>query len=160
VHSHKQLQQLITLTLTLTLFERVGASVKEFRLDTSAAPADKITQKIIELRSLKGGFNINEAIEFKIEEDRQKNEVSKAELDKIATFFKEGNGKRWLDNATIWIYRKHFTYPQLKQLVKFYKTSAGQKLATDFPIIMMQTLAAAEAIKAQATQPQNNNSNF
>lgn len=132
---------------SLGIFQRIAASIKEYKLDTSAAPDDKITRKIIELRALKGGFNINEAIDFKIEEDRQKKEVPKEELDKIAAFFKAGNGKRWLDNAVIWIYRQHFTYPELKQLVKFYRTSAGQKMATDFPIIMLKTLRAGEMIK-------------
>jgi hypothetical protein len=31
--------------------------------------------------------------------------------------------------------------------VKFYKTNAGQKMATDFPVIMLQSLKAAEMIK-------------
>ena len=60
--------------------------------------------------------------------------------------FKTGNGKKWLDNAVIWIYRSQFTYKELKQLVRFYKKEVGQKLATDLPIIMMQTLTAAEKI--------------
>jgi uncharacterized protein len=132
---------------SLGIFQRIAAGIKEFKLDTSAAPDDKMTRKIIELRTLKGGFNINEAIDFKIEEDRQKNEVPKAELDKLAAFFKTGNGRRWLDNAVIWIYRQHFTYPELKQLVKFYRTSAGKKMANDFPIIMLKTLRAGEMIK-------------
>ena len=132
---------------TSDIFERISKGVKEFKLDTTAAPDDKMTRKIIELRNLRGGFNINEAIDFKIEEDRQKNEVPKEELDKLSTFFKSGNGKRWLDNAVIRIYRNNFTYRELKQLVKFYKTSAGQKIATNFPVIMMQSLRAAEMIK-------------
>ena len=96
---------------------------------------------------MRGGFNINEVIEFKIEEDRQKNEVPKAELDKVANFFTSGNGKKWLNNAMIWIYRNHFTYSELKKLVKFYKTPAGQKMATELPLIMVKSLKAGEMIK-------------
>jgi hypothetical protein len=140
--------------LSADIFERITKSVKEFHLDTTAAPDDKITKKITQLRNLRGGFNINEAIDFKIEEDRQKNETSKTEMDKLSDFFKSGNGKRWLDNAVIWIYRSYFTYKELKQLVKFYKTSAGQKMATNFPIIMMQSLKAAEMIKDSYTEQQ------
>jgi hypothetical protein len=136
------------------IFNRLTSSVKDYRLDTTAAPDDKVTRKITELRNLKGGFNINEAIEFKIEEDRQKKEVPKEELDKVSEFFKTGYGKRWLDNAVVWIYRRHFTYKELRQLVKFYKTSAGQKLAADFPVIMMQSLRAAEMIKDTYTLQQ------
>lgn len=138
------------------IFDRITKSVKEFQLDTTAAPDDKTTRKIIKLRNLKGGFNINEAIEFKIEEDRQKNEIPKAELDKLSDFFKSGNGKKWLDNATIWIYRRNFTYKELKQLVKFYTTAAGQKMAANFPNIMMQSLRAAEMIKDIYAERQKN----
>lgn len=129
------------------IFDRIAKSITDYQLDTTTAPDDKTTRKIIELRNLRGGFNINEVIEFKIEEDRQKNEVPKAELDKVANFFTSGNGKTWLNNAMIWIYRNHFTYSELKNLVKFYKTSAGQKMATELPLIMVKSLKAGEMIK-------------
>ena len=121
------------------IFDRITKSITDFQLDTTTAPDDKITRKIIELRNLRGGFNINEVIDFKIEEDRQKNEVPKAELDKVAMFFKSGNGKKWLDNAMTWIYRNHFTYSELKKLVKFYKTPADQKMSTELPLIIIKS---------------------
>ncbi len=130
-----------------SIFEKITGSVKDYKLDTSSVPADKITNKIIELRELKGGFNINEALEFKLEEDKQKGEIPIAEFEKFAAFMKTGNGKKWLDNAVIWIYRQRFTYNELKKLVKFYKTTVGKKMSGDFPIIMMQSLTAAEMIK-------------
>jgi hypothetical protein len=129
------------------IFARLSREVAGFQPDTTAAPDDKLTRKIRELRSLGGGFNINEAIDFKLEEDRQKKEVPREELDGLTHFFKSGDGKRWVDNATVWIYRRHFSYREVKQLVKFYKTTAGQKMAADFPVIMLQSLKAAEMIK-------------
>jgi hypothetical protein len=129
-------------------FNRIAEKVKAYRIDTSDAPADKITQKIIELRQLKGGFNINEAIEYKIEEEKRNGKDSTGALDSLAIFFKTGNGKRWLDNATIWIYRQHFSYDELKDLARFYSSQAGQKMAADFPLIMVETLTAAETIKS------------
>lgn len=136
------------------LFARITKGVQDYQLDTTAAPDDKTTRKIKELRNLGGGFNIQEAIDFKLEEDRQKGEVPKAELEQVAGFFKNGEGKRWLDNAVTWIYRRHFTYPELKELVRFYRTSAGRKLAADFPVIMLQSLRAAEMIRALYAQQQ------
>jgi hypothetical protein len=130
-----------------TIFDRLTKDLKEYRPDTTAVPNDKITMAIIELRNLRGGFNINEAIEYKLEEDKQKKEIPEAEFEKFSIFLRSGNGKKWLDNSVIWIYRQHFTYRELKGLVKFYKTSAGQKIATEFPIVMMKSLAAAESIK-------------
>ncbi|RYF83118.1 MAG: hypothetical protein EON98_10635, partial [Chitinophagaceae bacterium] len=57
------------------IFDRIAKSMSEFQLDTTAAPNDKTTKKIIELRKLRGGFNINEAIDFKLQEDKQKGDV-------------------------------------------------------------------------------------
>ena len=131
---------------TPNIFEKLTSAAKNFRLDTSAAPADRITAKINELRSLRGGFNINEVMQFKIEEDRQKKETPAKDLDVLAAFFTSGKGKYWLDNAVTWIYREHFTYRELKKIVKFYRTTAGQKMATDFPAIMIKSLQAAEMI--------------
>ena len=130
-----------------SVFERIKKAVTEYKIDTSDAPKDKITEKIIELRRLKGGFNINEAIEFKIREDLEKNESSKETLLKLSESFNNGQGKKWLDNAVIRIYREEFSYKELKQLIKFYKTPAGRKMANDFPLIMLKSLAAAEIIQ-------------
>jgi hypothetical protein len=69
-----------------SIFERIAKGVKDFQLDTTDAPNDKVTAKIIELRTLRGGFNINEAIDFKLEEDRQKGEMPKAEVEKLSVF--------------------------------------------------------------------------
>lgn len=129
------------------LFQKIMKEVGRYKPDTTAPPADKITQKIIALRNLRGGFNINEAIAFKLEEDRQKGEAPADVQKKLADYFTTGNGRRWLDNAVIWIYRNHFTYDELKDLVKFYKTSAGQKMAGDFPVVMLESLAAGEMLK-------------
>lgn len=133
----------------VSIFDRLSKGMTEFKLDSSAAPDDKITRKIIELRQLKGGFNINEAIDYKIEEDRQKGEKPALEFSAFADYMQNGNGRKWLDNAVIWIYRQQFNYKELKQIVKFYKTDGGQKMAAQFPVVMMQSLAAAETIKKQ-----------
>ena len=130
------------------MFNRIAQAMENYKPDTSNVPPDKITRTIIELRNLRGGFNINEAIAFKLQEDLQKKEITQAQFDKLHTYFFEGKGKRYLDNALIWIYRNNFNYKELKQLTKFYKTSAGKKMATQFPIVMLQSLAAGEAIKS------------
>ena len=109
------------------VFERITKGMANFKIDTTAAPDDKVTRKIIELRTLRGGFNINEAVAFMLEEDLQKKELRPEQVEGLSIFFTLGNGKRWLDNATNHIYRDHFTYKELKQLVKFYRTAAGKK---------------------------------
>ncbi|HYC29552.1 MAG TPA: DUF2059 domain-containing protein, partial [Chitinophagaceae bacterium] len=128
------------------IFTRIVSEIQTYVPDTSAAPDDKITRKIIEIRQLRGGFNINEAIEFKLEEDRQKGDLSPEQFNKLSAFFSSGNGKKWLDNAVIWIYRKHFTYSELKQMAKFYRTPAGKKMGSELPVIILQSLKASEMI--------------
>ena len=134
------------------IFEKIASEMKEFKLDTTAVPNDKLSKRIEKLRSLKGGFNINEAIEFKIAEERSKENAPTEELDKIEAFFKTGNGKKWLNNAVIWIYRKQFTLKEINQLIRFYESSAGQKMAEKFPILMLQSLKAGEEIKEYFVQ--------
>ena len=75
----------------LPIFDRVTKSLKEYKLDTSEVPNDKITKMIIELRNLRGGFNINEAINFKLEEDKQKKEIPEADFERFSHFFKNVN---------------------------------------------------------------------
>lgn len=133
----------------LSEFKRIEQKMQSFKVDTSAVPEDKLTQEIRELRNLKGGFNINGAMQYKIAEERAKKEIPTQELDQLEAFYTSGNGKKWLDNAIIWIYRNQFTYSEIKALQKFYKSSAGVKMAENFPVIMIQSLKAAEVITEQ-----------
>jgi hypothetical protein len=130
-------------------FKRIEQKMQSFKVDTSAVPEDKLTKEIRELRNLKGGFNINGAMQYKIAEERAKKEIPTQELDQLEAFYTSGNGKKWLDNAIIWIYRNQFTYSEIKALQKFYKSSAGVKMAENFPVIMIQSLKAAEVITEQ-----------
>lgn len=128
------------------IFQTLSSSLKNYQLDTSDVPNDKITKAIIELRKLRAGFNVNEMIEYKIGEDRSKNDSLKEQLNQYEDFITKGNGRRWLDNAVIWMYRKEFSYSELKQIIKFYKTSAGQKMASSFPLLMAESVKAADMI--------------
>lgn len=133
-------------------FEKITTAVKEYKIDTSAVPGDKKTRKIIALREAKGGFNINEAIQYKLGEELQKKEKPADELQKMAAYFTSGPGKQQLDNAIIWIYRNTFSYKELKQLVKFYRSKTGQKMSASFPVIMLESLAAAEIIQKKFSE--------
>jgi hypothetical protein len=68
-------------------------------------------------------------------------------MDRLAAYFRTGMGRRWLDNAVIRIYRDHFTYRELKGLVRFYRSPAGRKMSAGFPVIMLQSLAAGQAVR-------------
>ena len=140
-----------TTSVDTAIFTRIMSEMKTFKPDTSAVADDAVTKKVTELRSLRGGFNINEAISFKLAEDSSKGEITKQEYTTLSAYF-IGQGGKWLDNAIVRIYRQHFTEAELDELIRFYKTSAGQKLATDFPIIMLQSIAAGEMVKTAFPQ--------
>ncbi len=137
-----------------SIYDRITGQLTNFKPDTTSAPNDKTTSKIRELISLRGGFNIHEAVGFMIEEERRKGEKEAAQLDQLAYYFTRGNGYQRLNNAAIWIYRNHFTYKELKQLVNFYKTSAGKKMADDFPVIALKSMATAEMLKKSFEEKQ------
>ena len=132
------------------IFESLTIELKKFKPDTTAPPNDKITKQIIKLREIKGGFNINEALQFKIGEEKTKGEKPKEEIEKLMAYFTNGHGAELLNNAVTWIYRNEFSFSELKKLTKFYKTSAGHKLSSRFPAIMLKCLAASEIIAETA----------
>ena len=129
-------------------YQRIANSAKNYVVDTTAVPEDKFTREIRNLRKAKGGFNINEAILFKIGEEN----MPASEKEKLEQFFTLGEGKKHLDNAVIWIYRKYFTLDEVKKLTRFYKSTTGKKMAANFPVIMLQSLKAAESIAEKYKQ--------
>ena len=139
-----------------SIFNRITKELSFFKPDTTTPPDDNYTRKVKQLSDLRGGFNIHEAIQFKIQEELKEKKISQQEAKNINDYFTTGIGRLHLDNAVNHIYRAHFSYKEMKKLVKFYRTSAGQKMATDFPFIMLKTLAAAEAVKKNLTSSTNN----
>jgi len=110
-------------------------------------PDDAITKEINKLRTLGGGFNIGEAIAFKIREDVKNNDLTEAQAAEMTAYFTVGRGKRLLDNAINSIYRRRFTLQELKELNRFYSSPAGRKMSAEFPVIMLQSLMAAQMVK-------------
>ena len=131
---------------------RIVNDLKSYKPDTSDAPNDKLTRKIQEFRTRKGGFNINTVMDYKIQEDLGKNEMSKENAEKLKQEFTTGRARRLLDNAIIWLYRKTFTYKEMKQLARFYNTKAGQKYSEFFLPMLLKSVVAAETIQKQIMQ--------
>lgn len=126
------------------VFTRITSSAQNFVIDTTAVPDDKLSREIRKLIQIKGGFNIAEAIEYKIAEDKNSGDLSAADAKLVSDFFTTGNGSKWLDNALVRIYREKFTLTEIRSLVKFCKSPAGKKMSEEFPVIMLQSLKAAE----------------
>ncbi len=128
------------------LIERITQATSHFKIDTTAVPDDRITRKIEEIRKYRGNFNIDALIDLKLMQDKNSHKHSKAELTRETNFFKTGDGSRWIHNAVVWVYRKHFTYKELKGMARFYKSPAGQKWGSDFPIVLVQVGMVAEQV--------------
>ncbi len=126
--------------------QRITKEISEFKIDTASVPNDKITRKIEELRKYRGNFNVDALIDFMLQQEKNNHKMPEASYNKVYNFFKNGDGARWLHNSVIWVYRKHFTYKELKALARFYKSSAGQKWAAEFPFIVVQVGLSAEQI--------------
>ena len=128
-------------------FKSIESIMNNYKLDTVTPPNDKKTHLIQELRELKGGFTINSFIQYKLEEEGQKPENNPEDFKKAQQFFAKGNGKKWLDNAVVNIYRSHYNKKEIKTLVRFHRTAVGKKVAAETPFIIIQAAAAAEMIK-------------
>ena len=131
---------------------KIVNDVKLYKPDTSNVPDDKLTRKIKEFRDRKGGFNINTVMDYKIQEDLGKNDLSKENAQKLKQEFTTGRARRLLDNAIIWLYRKEFTYKQMKKLTRFYNSKAGQKYSEFFMPMLLKSVVAAETIQKQTMQ--------
>jgi hypothetical protein len=121
--------------------------------DTSAVPNDKLTAEIKALRKERKTINTNDVIKIKIAEERKKDKKLPAEFyDRLLNTFTNGTAINWVDNSIIRLYRQYFTEREIKELIKFYKTSAGKKWASNFPLIMIESVGNAETIMKSVSE--------
>ena len=131
------------------IFTSIEKEMKEYRPDTTAVPNDRITRKIREIRLLRGGFDVENALQFKLSEAKSSGEITGSQYEQLINYFTNGAGFRQLENAVTWLYRREFSYHELKKIARFYKTEAGKKMADRFPFIMVKSIAAMEMIGKQ-----------
>ncbi len=126
--------------------EKLQKKLSEYKYDTTTPPDDKKTFLARKLLGYSGILNVDEAMAFKRMEALAKGEQTKAELAREEIFFTAGDGKRWMTNAMVHIYRDIFTEKELRKLSKFYKKGAGQKFVQFFPEIMIKAMVAIQEI--------------
>jgi len=118
------------------------------KLDTLDAPNDAFTQKIRELRKVKGGLTIESIVQLKVMEEKQK-DTSRAKrefYDKLLKEATEGRTAKLMENCMINMYRRTFTEGEVDELVKFYKSSAGQKMDKEFLVLLVESAKGAEQL--------------
>jgi hypothetical protein len=124
------------------------------RLDTLDAPNDALTQKIRELRKLRSGLTVEGIVQLKMMEEKQKDtSAAKKEFyDKLLKEATQGRTAKLIDNCMINMYRRTFTEQEVDDLVRFYKTSAGQKMDKEFLVLLVESAKGAEQLLKMAAE--------
>ena len=132
-----------------TLINRIKAldTANILRSDTLAVPNDSFTGKIKELRREQKGLTLEAIIRLKIAEEQQKDTMrSKEYYNKLLEEITTGKTGKLLENSVINIYRRSFTESEVDELIRFYKTSAGQKMNTEYLLLLVQSVKDAEQL--------------
>lgn len=132
-----------------TLINRIKAldTANILKADTVAVPNDSFTKKIKILRSEQKGLTLETIIRLKIAEEQQKDTTrSKEYYNKLLEEITNGKTGKLLENSVINIYRRSFTESEVDELVRFYKTSAGQKMNTEYLLLLVQSVKDAEQL--------------
>ena len=152
--------KIILLLFTVSSLQKISAQDEQLKkiitalsdsavakIDTTTPPNDRFTKAIKQLRKERGSFNVQQMGIYKIKDDQLKNKELPHEFyDRLLTEVTNGRASRLIENSTINLYRKYFTENDIKELAKFYKTDAGKKMATAFPIVMVLSAKSAEVI--------------
>ena len=125
----------------------------KFKVDTTDPPNDQFTANIRHLRSERGWFNVVNMIKLSIEAQRTTDTThSKEYYDKLLADCEYGATHGLIENMLINLYRQCFTEKEVKELVEFYKTSAGKKLSSDFVVLSITGANAANEIVRAAAE--------
>jgi hypothetical protein len=97
---------------------------------------------------VKGGLTIESIVQLKVMEEKQK-DTSRAKrefYDKLLKEATEGRTAKLMENCMINMYRRTFTESEVDELVKFYKSSAGQKMDKEFLVLLVESAKGAEQL--------------
>lgn len=115
--------------------------------DTMAVPNDAFTRKIKELRKEKNGLNIELVMQIKIKEEQEKDSSRPKEFyDKLLREMTTGETGRLLENCMVNMYRESYTEKEIDELIRFFKTSAGRKMNTEFIFLIARSVKDAEQL--------------
>src|SRR5215470_7858358 len=141
LHGHAQIDSV--------LIKRIKAldTADIVKTDTVAVPNDSFSKKVRELRSEQKGLTLETILKIKIAEEQQKDTtLSKQYYQKLVEEVTTGKTRKLLENSVINIYRRTFTEKELDELIAFYKTSAGQKMNTEYLLLLVQSVKDAEQL--------------
>ena len=119
----------------------------KFKIDTSAVPEDRLTEKIRILRAERGPINMDNVIKYTIQSQQANDKVRPKEYyDRFLEQCQQGEAHRMIENILINLYRQCFTEEEADQLIEFFKSSAGKKMRTDFLLLSATGATAVQKI--------------
>ena len=153
----------ICLALSATSFSQVDTAflleiksldtLNSLRLDTTSVPNDMLTRKIKELRKEKNGIDLETMIFIKLKEQQEKDTIHNADYYQLLTNeITSGHTGLLIENCVINLYRNTFSLTEIKDLIAFYKTSAGKKMNKEFILLVLRSAKDAELLLNQAVE--------
>jgi hypothetical protein len=106
-------------------------------IDTTAAPNDELTIAIKKLIEVTNGMNTSKTLmKGSLESQRKLNtRVPDEFYDRMLAAVESGQVNGYIENIVVKIYRQKFTLEEVKEVVKFYDSPIGKKMAVESPII-------------------------
>ena len=106
-------------------------------IDTTAAPNDELTTAIKKLIEVTNGMNTSKTLmKGSLESQRKLNtNVPDEFYDRMLAAVESGQVNGYIENIVVKIYRQKFTLEEVNQVVKFYDSPVGKKMAVESPII-------------------------
>jgi hypothetical protein len=118
-------------------------------IDTTAAPNDDLTKEIKKLLSITNSMNTAVVVmKGTIESQRQNPNVQLPEefYTRFIAAIDNGQVGGMLENAIIKIYRQKFTKEEMQEVIKFYESPVGKKMAGESAFIANNSRIEGEKI--------------
>jgi uncharacterized protein len=118
-------------------------------IDTVAAPNDDLTIEIKKLLAITNSMNTATVVMKETINSQRKMKaapIPEEFYDRFIGAIDNGQVGRMLENVVIKIYRQKFNKDEVSQIIKFYETPVGKKLAAEMVPIASASRAAGEKI--------------
>jgi hypothetical protein len=123
---------------------------KNLKVDTLEPPNDPLTAKIRMLRAEQKGISINNFIQIKLADDAKDTTRNAAYRTQLKSELTSGHTARLIDNCVINLYRSMYTAPEVDELIRFYRTTAGRKFQEEQIFLILKSAKDAEQLIDEA----------
>lgn len=118
-------------------------------IDTTAAPNDDLTKEIKKLLTIMNGMSTAVVVMKEAIESQRQNPASQVPeefYNRFLAAIDNGQVGGMLENAIIKIYRQKFTREEVQEVIKFYETPVGKKMAAESASLATSSRVEGEKI--------------